>query len=199
MMGKHHVVVNCAMSLALVTGCAAMEPVLDKSLLSGLFVSVTSVSPFWGKTCVLLLCVAGLLVGSLFPDIDNKKSFLGRYFRFPGEHRGWTHTVWVCLVLFPMIFVFSVSFWFWLGYLLHLCVDSVSAGGICWFYPITKYRVYKSGAKVAKNHHIKLYRTGQLSEWWFMAFLILCSLALVVYFGFFQNGWHVLYLFLQPN
>lgn len=187
-MGKHHVVVNTAVSLACLMGVSWNVSVCEK-VQNVVFASVTG--PIWMRTLWYAGCYGGLCLGSLFPDIDNRKSLLGRYFKIPGEHRTWTHTFWVCLLLLPMCFVSSLAFWFWIGYVLHLLVDSVSAAGVCWLYPITKYRVYASGAKVAQGHHVKLYYAGKLSEKWTMYVTCVLCFLFVLYIGVWQQGFAV--------
>ena len=188
MMGKHHVIVNLALSSAFLTGSALYAPFCQQ-VRAVVFASVSG--PVWQRSLLYAGCAAGLCLGSLFPDIDNRKSLLGRYFKVPGEHRTWTHTLWVCLLLLPMCFVSSLALWFWLGYVLHLLMDSVSAGGVCWLYPITKYRVYSSGAKVAQGHQIKLYYAGKLSEQWIMWVICILCLLFVLYVGIWRQGFAV--------
>lgn len=110
--------------------------------------------------------LAGLLflLGSIFPDCDTKSSLIGRVIHLPLEHRTWTHSVWFLIPCAVLMWYFPIGFYLFAGYFLHLLFDSMSYGGVCWFYPLSKYRTYSSGAKVKTKHWCKLYRTGQTSE-----------------------------------
>lgn len=93
-------------------------------------------------------------VGSLFPDIDMKSSFIskrhpfisrlfGRRFR----HRGFTHSLICVFIIFfafqvfiktsnNNIIVLSMCYGFLLGYISHLFLDLLTKEGIELFYPI---------------------------------------------------------------
>lgn len=99
-----------------------------------------------------------LYLGMLLPDCDLQTSTIGRVFYIPARHRTWVHALWI-----PMIFL-GISYWLpifrilTLGYIEHLWCDSLSVGGICWFYPIGS----RNGKP--KRHLIGLYNTGEISE-----------------------------------
>ena len=104
------------------------------------------------------------MFGTLLPDIDSRKSILGRFMYLPVEHHKITHTLWVVSMLFLMSLIIRPIAWISFGYLVHLWLDSYSRCGVCYFYPISKYIEYPNGAMVKRNHKIKLYRTGAPSE-----------------------------------
>ena len=193
MMGKHHVMVNTGiLGAGLVSLAAAyysLTPINPRPF-------VFSVFSVW-KGLYFLLLYAVFVIGSLFPDIDSHKSALGRYIYLPVSHRTWTHSFISVLLLFPLLFAGFIGIFFFLGYVLHLLADSVSAGGICWFYPLVRFREYSSGAKVAPGHRIKLYHTGKLSEKWFVFFILLmvCFISFVT--GVWGHGFYALYVFLR--
>ena len=125
------------------------------------------------------------LIGSVLPDIDSANSLAGKFFHLPVRHRGITHTIWVVVVLILASFAFKPMVWMTLGYVLHLLLDSVSAMGLLWTYPIRKYREYGSGARVAPGHRVKLYHTGEKSETVFAVVftsICLCGIAGWAYF-----------------
>ena len=104
-----------------------------------------------------------LLLGLLLPDIDMPNSTLGKHFYLPIEHRTWTHTVWF-MALFGIIgYFFHPIMWVAIGIFLHLFCDSFSRCGVCWLYPITKYRHY-GNAKIKNNHFLYFYQ-GDISSW----------------------------------
>lgn len=108
--------------------------------------------------------IAAFIIGCLLPDCDSEKSIMGRIVHIPVKHRTWTHTIW-CVVVFTLM-GFAVPCFFWLayGYTLHIFFDSMSKCGVCWFYPISQYKIWNNGAQVKKNHKFYLYRTGKASE-----------------------------------
>lgn len=168
MMGKQHMVVSSAIVVA--SACLCRIGLLSYNSigyeislkLTEYFYPIGLQSVWFGSWSVLLF--VAMLFGTLLPDIDSKRSTLGRYFYIPIEHRTWTHTAWVVIVLFALGFKWTVFGAIGVGYFLHLLIDAISVAGICWFYPIQKYRHYGNGAFVAANHKVKLCYAGRLSE-----------------------------------
>ncbi len=88
---------------------------------------------------ILILVVAGSL-----PDIDHAKSFIGRRLfiiswlvnLFFG-HRKFIHSIFFATVLSLVIRIFFGNYWipFYLGYLGHLFLDSLTKQGLYVFYP----------------------------------------------------------------
>ena len=62
----------------------------------------------------------------------------------------------------------------------------MSAAGICFLYPVKRYKEYSNGAFVAPGHRIKLYRTKDGSEQRFVILVIIvsCIVCFVDYLGF---------------
>lgn len=101
---------------------------------------------------------AGIVVGSLAPDIDAPYSVMGRMF-FVGRfmaHRGIMHTPFFGSILsFSMYALFrlvrfspevksagiSFALWFFVGYISHLFLDMCTPMGVPFFYPVKKRRV----------------------------------------------------------
>lgn len=169
MMGKHHMVTNTAN----VTGIACLGHYITHApqMPEGMVGAVTQVGNYFTKPtgsiprALYLLAGFGLLLlGSLLPDIDHPNSLLGRKAHWMGSHRGITHSVWPVLIFCLLTWKYRLLAWLTLGYVLHLLWDSVSAAGICWFYPFQKYREYSGGARVAEGHRVKLYHAGDMAE-----------------------------------
>ena len=187
MLGRNHVAVSCAAGGAFVSACGA---------LSGAFPEVFSKVSWYffrGTTGMDMTVVAGsyfgvFLFGILFPDVDSKKSVLGRVLYLPVKHRTITHSVW------PLLLFGYLSIWtpyaavFCLGMFFHLLEDSLSAAGICWFWPFVRYKEYSSGAFVAPGHQVRLYHTGRASESILSVVLIFLFLAAAVCCGVFGRG-----------
>ena len=202
MTGKNHVLVSSGGVISLVAVCGALIPAtsynsavnltytLDKVVSwfypDSIRTKSLGVCLFW--TFVLLLFLS---VGAMFPDIDNKKSLMGRYLHLPFRHRTWTHSIWFILILFPMVYVNASSRMFWFGYVLHILEDMPSAGGVCVFYPFQQYREYPNGARVVRGHKLKLYYTAKQSESWFVFFLFLVFIITCIYFGFMLDGFRL--------
>ena len=114
-------------------------------------------------------------LGCFLPDIDQPNSTFGQHFYLPVKHRTWTHTIWAAaLFLIPGIWI-PPLFWLGYAYFLHLVVDAFSRGGVCFFYPISKYVDYPSGAHVKKHHMFKLYKPGGTSETVACALLVIAA------------------------
>lgn len=89
--------------------------------------------------------VAITLVATLLPDIDSGFSTLGRkvIFRpiqFFTKHRGVIHSFTLCIIvsLFFAVYFPLFALPFFLGYGLHLIVDSFTSEGIKAFWPLKK-------------------------------------------------------------
>jgi membrane-bound metal-dependent hydrolase YbcI (DUF457 family) len=97
---------------------------------------------------------------SLFPDLDEKNSylsykfpFLSMFLRLFTEHRGLTHRFFFSLIVFPIIYLAfyvlyplkdPLLFYFaWIGYISHLIGDGFTKGGLKrFFYPFSKKTFY---------------------------------------------------------
>ena len=133
---------------------------INGGILVGLYVSLQMVSTTKISTGILL---GGSLIGSIFPDIDHKNSYIGRKVKtvskainkFAG-HRKLFHAPLVYLLLYSMslgfitdkLLIFGVKGLF-LGILSHLFLDSFTVGGLPWFYPLSKKKF--SLAKIKTN------------------------------------------------
>lgn len=118
---------------------------------------------------MLIISSLGLLLGSLLPDVDSKRSILGRFVPFVEDiigHRTYTHTIWVALLLSGLAYYVDIMF-LWMvvvGYIFHIIQDSFSIQGVDWLYPFGKgYRSY-GGAKIKNGFHIGIYRVGGVIE-----------------------------------
>lgn len=124
-------------------------------------------------------------IGSLFPDIDHPKSFIGNRTRgisdgigFLFGHRGLAHSILgVLFFLFASRSLISLlqlpyewGIWFIAGYIAHLIEDSFSKNGVAWLQPVYNKRI-QSGFKVV------YYRTGKLGE----TILLLLSTGAIIY------------------
>lgn len=71
------------------------------------------------------------MLGSLIPDIDHHKSYLGKYnpFAYFMKHRGFTHTVTGCILLSVIGISYHCYFAMLAGCLSHIAGDYISTGG----------------------------------------------------------------------
>lgn len=101
-------------------------------------------------------------LGLLLPDCDQPGSTLGKYVHIPVEHRTWTHTLWFMLPFIGLGFLFWPFWALAAGMAVHLFCDSLSKCGVCWLYPISKYKHFGGkGAKIKKGHFVSLYSSGK--------------------------------------
>lgn len=122
----------------------------------------------------------GVILGSLLPDIDEPRSYIGqRSFGIAKlinkmfGHRGFTHSFLAALPFFILFYFFPYSFVLGLacGYLFHITGDFFSKSGVPLFYPFTK-----------KRYKIPIYITGKTSEKvvLFFSILVLVFLSLKI-------------------
>lgn len=101
-------------------------------------------------------------IGSLFPDIDQRKSsisqmypFLSKHFGSKCRHRGFTHSFLFLALVYAIfytilyisnfnIILLSIFFGFLCGYLSHLALDIITSEGIELLFP------WKANIKIAK-------------------------------------------------
>ena len=143
------------------------------------------------KEFYLTLLLPLILVGSLLPDIDEPKSFIGRkfpiisrIFSISFSHRGFTH-----FLIFPLIFViigaicahdiitpclFALAY----GIFLHQVGDMLTISGIPhYFFPLRQ--------KAVLLPHTLRFRTGSVAEKAILGFIITPLIALTaIYIGF---------------
>jgi inner membrane protein len=108
------------------------------------------------------VAVSGLILGSVLPDLDESRSWIGR--RIPVlstiikalfGHRSITHSGLILTLTIAAMFHFSHEFilGLLLGIALHIIADFFSVGGIPLLYPLSK-----------KRSQVALYRTGTWTE-----------------------------------
>lgn len=87
------------------------------------------------------------LSASLLPDIDNRKSLIGKFFPLIGitaTHRGFFHTPLAALLFWLVVRPFAgqaLGSAFLAGYLSHIALDSLSKGGIALLFPLSMKRL----------------------------------------------------------
>ena len=190
MKGVNHIITNIATAVIIDTGLRAVSYSIEYPFYAELCKAVNQ--PFC-VTCqqssgqlfvgivVVLVNIFMFIFGTLLPDCDMEKSIMGRMLYVPVQHRTWTHTFWCVMIFTVMGFAASCFLWLAYGYTLHIFYDSLSKGGICWFYPISKYNKKTSGAQVKKNHKIYLYRTGKTSETILMTLISSIGFSMLIY------------------
>ncbi len=122
-----------------------------------------------------LLFIFVALIATLLPDIDTGFSTLGkhrgfRFLQFFVRHRGIIHSFTFCIIISIVLAVFwpVASFGFFLGYGLHLFMDSFTAEGIIPFWPYKK----------KSSWH---FRTGSLVETILFLIFVLFDIIIVVW------------------
>lgn len=81
-----------------------------------------------------------ILLGSLLPDIDHKKSTLGRFNPFARymKHRGWTHTIFGCVTLSSPMLLFDINFF---TYLLIGCLSHIFGDRLHSIFTKSKFKI----------------------------------------------------------
>lgn len=69
------------------------------------------------------------LIGSLMPDIDHPRAFIGKFNPLAGimKHRGWTHTVLGCALLSLLALPIGAYLAMLAGCLSHIIADKISS------------------------------------------------------------------------
>lgn len=176
MMSGSHLACNAA-SLGLMTGVRSYAvrhtgdlPDFIRPAVAGLTAYVLPEAAMPGRLQYLVAAAVLYVLGTLLPDVDNRRSMLGRFVYIPVGHRTFTHSIWPVIAFLVLSIRFRPAFWLASGYALHLFWDSFSACGVCWFWPFSKYRSYPGGAKVkARRVLLGLYHAGETSERAFVA------------------------------
>ncbi|BCZ46582.1 TcpI protein [Clostridium gelidum] len=122
---------------------------INGGILVGLYVNLQMSNTSIISTGVFL---GGAVVGSIFPDIDHKNSYIGKKAKtiskainkFAG-HRKLFHAPLMYLLLYSIsigmindkLLLVGIKGLF-LGVLSHLLLDSFTIGGLPWFYPLSK-------------------------------------------------------------
>ena len=106
----------------------------------------------------MALITTSSLVGSLFPDIDEPQSFLGRKIKPVSRlikavlgHRGFIHTPLFCFLLVGFMAFFlcntpiidvdissKIICGFLIGFMSHLILDTITPKGIMWLFPLSR-------------------------------------------------------------
>ena len=116
----------------------------------GLLLSLVYIDFFSVESQVIFVFLA--LFFSLFPDIDESKSKIGRENKILSKtinfffgHRGIFHTIWIPVLLFLILLLFNVKviigIAILIGYISHLFLDAITKQGIKPFYPIYNKRI----------------------------------------------------------
>ena len=115
-----------------------------------------------------------LVLGSIFPDIDNTKSVLGRRIKplsMLFKHRGFFHSILPAVIIGIIIFLITSNSYYTaayiVGFLSHLLIDSLTPGGINFFWP-SKLKL--KGKLV----------TGSVFDWALLVIFIILDFLLIV-------------------
>lgn len=143
------------MAGGLLIGVSSLNLVADKLNLN------SDIASFEG-----MIFITGAVIGSLFPDIDHRGSYLGRKAKITSTitnalfgHRGITHSPIVMgafvffLYLLSKLFIVTSPFiklWFigfFLGILSHIFLDMLTKGGVPLLYPFSKKKISLTNIK----------------------------------------------------
>lgn len=140
---------------------------INGGILIGLYVTsqMKDIPIISSSTAIFL---GGSILGSLLPDIDHKSSYIGRRAKTVSKainklagHRKLFHAPLLYMFLYSisigmtadrLAIVFINGLFF--GIMSHLILDSLTIGGLPWFYPISKKKV--SLAKIKTNSQVEV-------------------------------------------
>ena len=92
-----------------------------------------------------------VLLGSVLPDIDERRSRINRWSGFVGtviaffaKHRGFFHSVTLYFILLLVITAYWSNYYAWglfIGYVAHLIGDGITRMGVPVFYPFSQFKI----------------------------------------------------------
>lgn len=112
-----------------------------------------------------VIIIGSSALGSLFPDIDHRGSYIGRRAKITSAiisdlfgHRGVTHSPFAMLIFTAVLYLISSFFvssslllmgfvGFYTGILSHILLDSLTRGGVPLLYPFKKSKISFTRAK----------------------------------------------------
>jgi len=124
-----------------------------------------------------LLIILFSLIGTVFPDIDNRKAFISRFLFLNKisstitlfiKHRGFTHSLYSIVIIMLSLLYFSfkesfsiestiISISFIFGYILHIFLDSFTYMGIPNFFLNYNLKLGNTRILVSSENENKLY------------------------------------------
>ena len=131
---------------------------------------------------LITLFLLFFVLGTLLPDCDTKRSWIGRFFYLPVRHRTLTHTIWFNLIFSFMGMIWQPLMGIALGVFTHLLCDSFSRQGICWLYPLDRYKYFGHGRKVKDSHFFFLYNSV-LAGWLVCGIMVLLTVVYITATG----------------
>src|SRR3989338_10015020 len=114
----------------------------------GFLVSLVSIIFFNIDNRLLFILIAILF--SIFPDIDERKSKIGKKYKFASRiinflfgHRGFFHSIYIPLILYAVFYNINaeIGIAISVGYFSHLFMDAITKHGIRPLYPIINIKI----------------------------------------------------------
>lgn len=114
----------------------------------GLLVSLASIKFFSINNNLLFVLI--VLLFSIFPDIDEKRSKIGKKYKLTSAiinfifgHRGFFHSIYIPLILYLLFYNLNneIGIAILLGYASHLFADGLTKNGITPLYPLINKRI----------------------------------------------------------
>ena len=114
----------------------------------GFLIALLSIEFFDIKNKLIFILV--VVMFSIFPDIDEKKSKIGKKYRWASTiinyifgHRGFFHSIYIPLALYFIFYYINneVAIDVLVGYFSHLFMDALTKNGIRPLYPIVNRKI----------------------------------------------------------
>lgn len=116
-----------------------------------------------------LIYMGGAVIGSLFPDIDHKGSYIGRRMKITSgiisslfKHRGATHSPIIMGGFVSLLYLLSRAFFpldiipillsgFFVGIISHILLDMITKGGVPLLYPLIDKKINLTNMKTGSS------------------------------------------------
>ena len=107
---------------------------------------LTDIFDIWHKLLFILITV----LFSIFPDIDERNSKIGKKYKFASRiinflfgHRGFFHSIYIPLILYFIFYNINneIGIAILAGYFSHLLMDAITKHGIMPLYPIINIKI----------------------------------------------------------
>jgi inner membrane protein len=123
-----------------------------------------------------------LFLATIFVDIDSTKSKLGSYWIFRPlqlffSHRGMIHSLLMAVILSFILFIFdkNAGVGFFVGYMLHLFLDTFTKRGVFLFWPLLDKKIVLVGLNSGGLVEEILFVLALLADIYFVFRIVLWS------------------------
>lgn len=191
MMGRSHITGGTAITAAGLSGLYGLTQTPVELIADTAETALHWLIPVLDSHTALLagfLVLAALLhtLGTLLPDIDQRRSIIGRHLPwFPGPHRGIMNSYWIMLpfIAISLFEPMRAAVFIAIGIWTHIELDGLSKAGSVRLFPLwPRWKTIRQGGGANAERIVVLegykrgYKTGDRSEYMtFAAVIALCA------------------------